>query len=186
MSPSYPVAHGSGPLLSAASAAPAPWSPGTIAGHNSRPPFVILSWLGELHVHRASRSTRTVPRRRACSAPQLRHHPSAPHSAASRTRRERPPVAHRCRHRRTRAEQPPGLRVRLAGVAALGRRARARRTARGFRRRRRLRHTAVAAPATVRAARAAIAKVHRVSRLTDPTADGLCGNMLKRIAPRGA
>ena len=47
------------------------------------------------------------------------------------------------------------------------------------------RHTAGAAPATVRSARAAIAKVHRVSGLADPTADGLCGDVLKRIGREG-
>ena len=47
------------------------------------------------------------------------------------------------------------------------------------------RHTDGAAPATVRAARAAIAKVHRVSGLADPTADGLCGDVLKRIGREG-
>ncbi len=48
------------------------------------------------------------------------------------------------------------------------------------------RHTAGAAPASVRSARAAIAKVHRVSGLADPTSDGLCGDVLKRIGARGA
>ena len=48
-----------------------------------------------------------------------------------------------------------------------------------------VRHTTGAAPATVRAARAAIAKVHRVSGFTDPTADGLCGDVLKRIGREG-
>ena len=47
------------------------------------------------------------------------------------------------------------------------------------------RHAAGASPATVRAARAAIAKVHRVSGLVDPTADGLCGDVLKRIGREG-
>ena len=47
------------------------------------------------------------------------------------------------------------------------------------------RHADGAAPATVRSARAAIAKVHRVSGLTDPSADGLCGDVLKRIGREG-
>ena len=75
----------------------------------------------------------------------------------------------------------------LARVVALGRRARAPGAARGPRVADYLmaRHTAGAMPATVRAARAAIAKVHRVSGLTDPTADGLCGDVLKRIGREG-
>ena len=47
------------------------------------------------------------------------------------------------------------------------------------------RHASGAAPATIRVARAAIAKVHQGSGLADPTADGLCRDMLRRIGREG-
>ena len=47
------------------------------------------------------------------------------------------------------------------------------------------RHAGGAAPATIRVARAAIAKMHRVSGLTDPTADNLCRDVLRRIGREG-
>ena len=40
-------------------------------------------------------------------------------------------------------------------------------------------------PATIRLARAAVAKVHQVSGATDPTADGLVTDVLKRIGRDG-
>ena len=47
------------------------------------------------------------------------------------------------------------------------------------------RHAGGALPATVRTARAAVAKVHQVSGLADPTADGLCRNVLRAIGRDG-
>ena len=47
------------------------------------------------------------------------------------------------------------------------------------------RHTGGASPATVRTARAAVAKVHQVSGLADPTADGLCRDVLRAIGRDG-
>ena len=47
------------------------------------------------------------------------------------------------------------------------------------------RHAGGASPATVRTARAAVAKVHQVSSLGDPTADGLCKDVLRRIGREG-
>ena len=47
------------------------------------------------------------------------------------------------------------------------------------------RHAGGASPATVRTARAAVAKVHQVSGLGDPTADGLCKDVLRRIGREG-
>ena len=47
------------------------------------------------------------------------------------------------------------------------------------------RHAAGALPATVRIARAAVAKVYQVSGLADPTADGLCRDVLRRIGREG-
>ena len=47
------------------------------------------------------------------------------------------------------------------------------------------RHAGGASPATVRTARAAVAKVHQVSGLADPTADGLCKDVLRRIGREG-
>ena len=47
------------------------------------------------------------------------------------------------------------------------------------------RHAAGASPATVRTARAAVAKVHQMSGLADPTADGLCRDVLRRIGREG-
>ena len=47
------------------------------------------------------------------------------------------------------------------------------------------RHAAGAAPATVYVACAAIAKMHQVARLTDPTADSLCRDVLRRIGREG-
>ena len=46
------------------------------------------------------------------------------------------------------------------------------------------RHAAGASPATVRTARAAGAKVHQVSGLADPTADGLCRDVLRKSVGR--
>ena len=47
------------------------------------------------------------------------------------------------------------------------------------------RHAAGAAPATIRVACAAIAKVHQGCGLTDPTADHLCRDVLRRICREG-
>ena len=47
------------------------------------------------------------------------------------------------------------------------------------------RHSGGASPATVRTARAAVAKVHQVSGLADPTADGLCRDVLRAIGRDG-
>ena len=47
------------------------------------------------------------------------------------------------------------------------------------------RHAAGASPATIRLARAAVAKVHQVSGATDPAADGLVTDVLKRIGRDG-
>ena len=144
--------------------------------------------LENIHVHRASRSTSIGPRWPARYAPHPRR-PGATRSAAARTRQHCPPAPYRCRRRRTRAEHPakptsppgghgsagpaehgcPVLPVTAGDVADYLM----------------ARHAAGASPATVRAARAAIAKVHRVSGFTDPTADGLCGDVLGRIGREG-
>ena len=47
------------------------------------------------------------------------------------------------------------------------------------------RHAAGASPATVRSARAAVAKVHQVTGAADPTADGLCRDVLRAIGRDG-
>ena len=47
------------------------------------------------------------------------------------------------------------------------------------------RHAAGASPVTVRTARAAVAKAHQVSGIADPTADGLCRDVLRRIGREG-
>ena len=47
------------------------------------------------------------------------------------------------------------------------------------------RHQAGAAPSTVRTARAAVAKVHQVTGAADPTADGLCRDVLRAIGRDG-
>ena len=47
------------------------------------------------------------------------------------------------------------------------------------------RHADGASPTTVRTARAAIAKVHQVMNEADPTADGLCRDVLRRIGREG-
>lgn len=46
-------------------------------------------------------------------------------------------------------------------------------------------HETGAAPASIRVARAAIAKMHQVGRHPDPTADSLCGDVLRRIDREG-